>query len=217
MAMDKAERASRQAIIDTCLKMNASGLNQGTSGNLSLRHGAGLLITPSARPYESLTPRDIVYLEMDGTAHGPWPPSSEWRFHRDILAARPEANAVLHAHPPHCTTLAIMGRGIPAVHYMVAVFGGAEVRCAPYALYGTQALSDHALAALEGRNACLLAHHGMIVAGSSLDQAWWLAVELETLARQYLGCLPLGEPPVLSGEQIAEVQARLAGYGLSDG
>lgn len=211
--MDRDERAKRQQIIDICLKMNATGLNQGTSGNVSLRHEGGLLITPSGRPYESLAPEDIVRLEMDGTANGRWAPSSEWRFHRDILAARPEVQAVLHAHPVHCTALAIMERGIPPVHYMVAVFGGEDVRCAPYALFGTQELSDHALAALEGRNACLLAHHGMIVAGRDLDHAWWLAVELETLARQYLACLPLGEPPRLSSAQIAETLERIAGYG----
>ncbi|PRX38010.1 L-fuculose-phosphate aldolase [Meinhardsimonia xiamenensis] len=211
--METEERRKRQAIIDICLKMNASGLNQGTSGNVSLRHGEGLLITPSGRPYESLVPEDIVYLAMDGRAEGRWKPSSEWRFHRDILAARPEAGAVLHAHPPHCTALAIMERDIPPIHYMVAVFGGDDVRCAPYATYGTEALSAHALAALEGRNACLLAHHGMIVAGRDLDHAWWLAEELEALARQYLLCLPMGEPPRLNAEQMAEVHARIAGYG----
>ncbi|RMD91948.1 MAG: class II aldolase [Alphaproteobacteria bacterium] len=214
--MQAEEKEKRQAIIDLCVKMNASGLNQGTSGNVSLRHGGGLLITPSGRPYETLTPEDIVYLGMDGTAQGRWKPSSEWRFHRDILAAKPEAGAVLHAHPPHCTALAIMERSIPPVHYMVAVFGGEDVRCAPYALFGTQELSDHALAALEGRSGCLLAHHGMIVAGRDLEHAWWLAQELEALAGQYLRCLPMGEPPRLSAAQIDEALARIAGYGLAD-
>jgi L-fuculose-phosphate aldolase len=209
--------AKRQALIDCCLRMNASGLNQGTSGNVSLRHGEGLLITPTSLPYDRLVPEDIVYLEMDGSAHGPHKPSSEWRFHRDILAARPEANAVLHAHPTYCTTLAILGKGIPPLHYMVAVFGGADIRCAPYAIYGSEALSRHALAAMEGRKACLLAHHGMIAAGRDLDQAFWLAEELETLARQYHGCLALGgEPPLLSESQIQDVIDKIAGYGLSD-
>ncbi|MCJ7873338.1 class II aldolase/adducin family protein [Phaeobacter sp. J2-8] len=216
MLDNRNEDDKRQEIIDCCRKMNASGLNQGTSGNVSLRHGDGLLITPTSRPYDSLTPEDIVYLDMDGTPHGPWKPSSEWRFHRDILAARPEENAVLHAHPTFCTTLAIMGRDIPPLHYMVAVFGGPDIRCAPYAIYGSAELSRLALQAMEGRKACLLAHHGMIAAGSDLAQAFWLAEELETLARQYHGCLQLGEPPLLSDQQIQDVIDKISGYGLSD-
>ncbi|OSP54799.1 class II aldolase/adducin family protein [Pseudoruegeria sp. SK021] len=216
MLDNRTETDKRQAIIDCCLKMNASGLNQGTSGNISLRHGDGLLITPTSRPYDSLTPEDIVFLDMDGTAHGRWNPSSEWRFHRDILQARPDENAVLHAHPTFCTTLSIMGKPIPPLHYMVAVFGGPDIRCAPYAIYGSAALSRLALEALEGRKACLLAHHGMIAVGRDLDQAFWLADELETLARQYHGCLQLGAPPLLSAQQIQDVIDKIAGYGLSD-
>ncbi len=211
------ELAKRRAIIDTCLRMNASGLNQGTSGNVSIRHGDGLLISPASRPYDTLEPEDVVHLAMDGTSSGRWPPSSEWRFHRDILAARPDAGAVVHAHPTYCTTLAIMERGIPAIHYMIAVFGGADIRCAPYAIYGSQELSDLALEALTDRKACLLAHHGMIAVGSTIEQAYWLAWELETLARQYHGCLQLGSPPpVLSDQQIQDVIDKIAGYGLAD-
>ena len=214
--MTEDENSKRRAIIDSCLKMNATGLNQGTSGNVSIRHGDGLLISPTSRPYESLTPEDIVFVGMDGTVDGRWKPSSEWRFHRDILQSRPDANAVVHAHPTYCTTLSIMGKGIPPIHYMLAVFGGPDIRCAPYAIYGSDELSRHAVAALEGRKACLLAHHGMIASGSSIEQAFWLAEELETLARQYHGCLLLGEPPLLSGQQIQDVIDKIAGYGLSD-
>lgn len=210
------ETDKRQAVIDHCLKMNSTGLNQGTSGNISIRHEDGLLISPTSRPYDGLSPEDIVFLEMDGTAHGPWKPSSEWRFHRDILAKRPEVNAVVHAHPTFCTTLAIMGMDIPAIHYMIAIFGGTSIRCAPYAIYGSAALSDHALTALEDRKACLLAHHGMIAAGASIEQTFWLAEELETLARQYHGALQLGTPPVLSDQQVQDVIDKIAGYGLAD-
>lgn len=210
------ELEKRQAIIDHCLKMNSSGLNQGTSGNISIRHDEGLLISPTARPYEGLTPADITYLEMDGTAHGPWKPSSEWRFHRDILQSRPNTNAVIHAQPTFCTTLAIMGRGIPAIHYMVAIFGGTDIRCAPYAIYGSEELSKLAVEAMDGRNACLLGHHGMIAAGSNIEQTFWLSEELETLARQYHGCLQIGEPPLLSDQQIQDVIEKLSGYGMTD-
>jgi L-fuculose-phosphate aldolase len=140
-------------------------------------------------------------------------PSSEWRFHLDILKARPEVNAVVHAHPPYATTLAIMGREIPPVHYMIAVAGGDSIRCAPYATFGTKELSHHAVSALEDRLACLLAHHGMIAIGPSLSKAMWLAVEVETLARQYHGCLQIGTPPLLSKAEIENVRGRMAGYG----
>ena len=208
------EAKLRQALIDTALKMNASGLNHGTSGNVSVRIGAGMLITPTSRAYDTLTPDDICEVALDGVSTGPHAPSSEWRFHRDIYCARPDAMAVVHAHPDYATALAIHQRSIPAVHYMVAVFGGAPIRCAPYAIYGSQELSDHALEALEGRKGCLLAHHGTITLGDSLEQAYWLAWELETLARQHHSALLLGEPPTLSEEEIDAVIAKIGGYGM---
>jgi L-fuculose-phosphate aldolase len=210
------DREKRQSIIDACLRMNASGINQGTSGNISLRHGDGMLITPTSTPYEAMKPEHIVYMHLDGNHDPAQRPSSEWRFHRDILKARPEAQAIVHAHPPYSTMLAIMGMEIPPVHYMVAVAGGDTIRCAPYATFGTQELSEHAVRALEGRTACLLAHHGMIAVGPSLPKAMWLAVEVETLARQYHGCLQIGTPPLLPKEEIEKVRVRMAGYGHAD-
>lgn len=211
------EREKRAAIVAACLRINTVGLNQGTSGNISVRHGDGILITPSSIPYEQMVPADIVFMEMDGTPHGARKPSSEWRFHLDILRARPELNAVVHAHAPYCTTLAIMHMEIPAVHYMVAAAGGANIRCAPYATFGTQELSDHIIEALQGRKACLMAHHGMLAAEDSLDKAMWLAVEVEALARQYHGALLLGDPPLLDDAQLAEAVAQFtAGYGQAD-
>jgi len=214
--LDADELPVRQSIIDACLGMNASGLNQGTSGNISVRHGLGMLITPSALPYDRMHVDDIVWMGFDERIRGARKPSTEWRFHLDILRARPEAGAVVHAHPTACTTLAIMGRDIPPIHYMIAAAGGRDIRCAPYATFGTVELSANALAALEGRRACLLAHHGMIAVGGTLDKAMWLATEVETLARQYLGCLPFGEPPVLSDEEIERNIALFAGYGQVD-
>jgi L-fuculose-phosphate aldolase len=210
------QNKKRQAIIDACRRMNALGINQGTSGNISVRHGDGLLITPTSMPYDAMTPEQIVFMDMNGAFADGARPSSEWRFHLDILRARPEVDAVVHAHPTHCTILAIMGLEIPAIHYMIAAAGGADIRCAPYATYGTPELSAHAVTALEGRLACLLAHHGMIAIGPSLAKALWLAVEVETLARQYHGCLQIGKPPLLSSEEIERVRVKMAGYGLND-
>lgn len=203
----------RNAIIEACLEMNRSGLNQGTSGNISVRCGAGLLITPSGMSYEALRPDDIVFLDMEGQRHGYWKPSSEWRFHRDILHARAETDAVVHVHSPFATALAILGREIPAIHYMIAAAGGSTIRCAPYATFGTEALSRQALAALEGRNACLLANHGMIALGKDLKKALWLAGEVETLARQYHACLQVGEPVILSDAEISRVLEKFRSYG----
>jgi len=214
--MPTNERAKRQSIVDACRDMNRLGINQGTSGNISLRHEDGMLITPTSTPYDAMQAEDIVFMKLDDAPRAGQRPSSEWRFHRDILKARADVNAVVHAHPPFATTLAIMGLEIPPVHYMIACAGGDTIRCAPYATFGTEELSRHAVKALEGRFACLLAHHGMIAIGPSLLKAMWLAVEVETLARQYHGCLQIGTPPVLSKSEIEKVRARMAGYGHSD-
>src|SRR5690606_32243081 len=187
--------------------------NQGTSGNASARWQDGLLITPSGVDYEAMRPGDVVFLRADGSWDGPLRPSSEWCFHRDIMAARPEVGAILHAHSPYATTLACLGRAIPAFHYMVAVAGGDSIRCAPYATFGSQALSDHALAALEGRKACLLANHGMVALGEDVAAALRLAVEGETLAAQYWRCLQVGEPNLLPAAEMERVLQKFRSYG----
>ncbi|MDE2065117.1 MAG: class II aldolase/adducin family protein [Bradyrhizobium sp.] len=217
MMSNMSEQTKRQSIIDACREMNSLGINQGTSGNISLRHDGGMLITPTSVPYDVMRREQIVFMKLDSTPEAGQRPSSEWRFHRDILKARPEVNAVVHAHPPFATILAIMGREIPPLHYMIACAGGETIRCAPYATFGTAELSHHAVAALEGRSACLLAHHGMIAIGASLTKAMWLAVEVETLARQYHGCLQIGTPPLLSKAEIENVRSRMAGYGVGGG
>ncbi|EHR04770.1 class II aldolase/adducin family protein [Bradyrhizobium sp. WSM471] len=216
MSMTADELDKRQAIIGACRRMNTLGINQGTSGNISVRHVDGLLITPTSVPYDAMTPDQIVFMTMNGSHSPDQKPSSEWRFHLDILKARPDVNAVVHAHPTYCTILAIMGLEIPPVHYMIAAAGGDSIRCAPYATFGMAELSEHAVRALEGRLACLLDHHGMIAVGKSLDKAMWLAVEVETLARQYHGCLQIGEPPLLSGAEIERVRQSMSGYGMSE-
>ena len=210
-----AAREKRQSIIDACRSMNALGINQGTSGNISLRDGEGFLITPTSMPYDLMQPEDIIEMRFDHSVVDNGRPSTEWRFHLDILLARPEVNAIVHAHPIYCTTLAIIERSIPPIHYMVCAAGGDTIRCAPYATFGTQELSHNAVAALKDRKACLLAHHGMIAVGDDLRGAMWLAVEVENLAHQYVNCLQLGgEPPLLTPEEVANVARRIANYGL---
>ncbi|MBE7198557.1 MAG: class II aldolase/adducin family protein, partial [Parafilimonas terrae] len=196
--MDTDERSARESVVAAARELDAQGLNRGTSGNVSVRFRDGLLITPSGLPTQRMQAADVVPLGLDGTHPPDQKPSSEWRFHRDILAHRAEIGAVVHAHPVYCTAFAMCGREIPAVHYMIAAFGGPNVRCAPYAPYGTAELSELALAALADRNVCLLANHGMIAAGSSLEKALWLAVELETLCQQYAIALQVGAPTILS-------------------
>jgi L-fuculose-phosphate aldolase len=215
------DRALRQEIVATALAMDAQGINRGRSGNVSARlEGAGFdgfLITPSGIPYADTRPEDVVGVGLDGTAHGTRKPSSEWRFHRDIYRARADVAAIVHAHAPFATTLACHHLGIPAFHYMIAVAGGRDIGCAPYATFGTQALSDSAVAALEGRNACLLAQHGMIAVGASLAAALALAVEVETLAEMYWRARQLGEPPLLPDEEMNVVLDKFKSYGQDEG
>jgi L-fuculose-phosphate aldolase len=215
--MTGEERQLREAIIAKCRWMNASGLNQGTSGNISARYRDRMLITPSATPYEAMKPSMIASMPIageDGAWTGPLNPSTEWRFHLDIMRARPDVGAIVHTHSTYATVLAIARKSIPACHYMIAAFGGNDIRCAGYARYGTKELSELALAALEGRNGCLLANHGMIALGADLDKAMWHAVELETLARQYYLSLALKDYVILSEEEIAETARGFSSYGL---
>ena len=214
---DDGEPALRDAVVATALAMNARGLNRGKSGNVSARltnaGGEGFLVTPTGLAYEDTAPEDIVPVTFDGEARGARLPSSEWRFHRDIYRARADVHAVVHAHAPFATTLACLAHGIPAFHYMVAVAGGRDIRCAPYATFGTQELSDRALAALEGRRACLLAHHGMIAVGASLSAALALAVEVEALAEIYWRALSIGSPATLADAEMDVVLEKFRTYG----
>lgn len=204
----------RQEMVATCRKMNESGINQGTAGNLSIRIDNGFLITPSSLPYDDMQAEDIVEMGFDGTYVGRRP-SSEWRFHRDILAQREDINVVLHCHSLYATTLACHHRTIPSFHYMTGVAGGNTIRCAGYATFGTQALSDNALTALEDRLACLLGQHGQISLGKDFAAALWLAIEVETLSRMYVQALTLGEPPILPDDEMERVieQMRRMSYG----
>ncbi|MGE3830191.1 MAG: class II aldolase/adducin family protein [Parvibaculaceae bacterium] len=202
-------------MVATCRRMNESGINQGTAGNLSMRNPKGFLITPTSLPYDRMQPGNLVQMFFDGTYEGDLRPSSEWRFHRDILQKRKDIDCVLHCHSVYATTLAVHHKTIPSFHYMTAVAGGTTIRCARYATFGTQALSDAVLEALEGRLACLLGQHGQISLGKTPAAALALAVEVETLSRLYVQALTLGEPPVLSDEEMTRViqQMKNMSYG----
>ncbi|WP_018864306.1 L-fuculose-phosphate aldolase [Thioalkalivibrio sp. ARh3] len=209
------ESALRQAIIDTALETNRRGLNQGTSGNVSARLGDGMLITPSGVPYEALRPEDLVVVDAQGHWSDHQKPSSEWHFHRAILQARPELNAVVHVHSTYASVVAIQGRDIPALHYMVAAAGGNSIRCAPYATFGTEQLSRYAVDALRDRLACLLANHGMLATGPDLARALWLTEEVELLAQQYVLSLQIGGPQLLNDEEMERVLEKFRDYGPS--
>ena len=206
---------ARSKMVATCRRMNEVGINQGTAGNLSLRNSKGFLITPTSLPYDQMQPSDLVQMFFDGTFEGQHRPSSEWRIHRDILQSRNDIDCVLHCHSIYATTLAVHHKTIPSFHYMTAVAGGTTIRCARYATFGTQALSDATLEALQDRLACLLGQHGQISLGRTLASALALAIEVETLSRLYVEALTLGEPPILADEEMARViqQMKKMSYG----
>ena len=214
--MDKAELKLRESIIHACRSMNGLGINQGTSGNISARYGKLMLITTSGVPYEELKAKDLVTTPISGKGdkwNGALAPSSEWRFHLRILQDRPEVGSVVHTHSTYATTLAICNKPIPAIHYMVAAAGGPDIRVAPYATYGTEELSDLALKAMEGRTCCLLRNHGVIATGADVRRALWLAVEIETLARQYYLSLALDNAQILPDAEITRVIEKFKNYG----
>jgi len=203
----------RADLIASARALQPAGLNKGTSGNVSVRDGAGFLITPTGLPYDGLVPDDIPRMALDGTWTGKRKPSSEWRFHRDLYAARPEVWAVVHAHSPFAVSLACLRRDIPPFHYMIARFGGDTVRCADYAIFGSQALSTAAMRAMDGRKGCLLANHGLLVAGRDLTEAFALAVELEELCEQYWRACQIGAPVLLTVAEMRAVREEFRGYG----
>ena len=210
--------ALRAALIAHAQRMAPAQLNRGSAGNLSVRatHAGqgGYLITPTGMAYADLAPEDLVFMGLDGSMHGARRPSSEWRFHRDILQARGEVGSVLHCHSTHATAVACHHRDIPAFHYLIALFGGDTLRCAEYATFGTQALSDNALRAMHERNACLLANHGMLVFGRDLTHAEYLGTELELLCEQYWRACQLGQPFILDREEMAVILEKFGfGYG----
>jgi L-fuculose-phosphate aldolase len=207
----------RLALIAACRELSRRGLTHGTSGNISLRRDAQhFFVSPTGMRYDALEPDDIPLMDLSGRWFGQRRPSSEWRFHRDILQQRADVTAVVHAHSRCATALACNGRGIPAFHYMVAVAGGSEIRCAPYFTFGTKALSDAALAALDGRRACLLANHGLIALGASLDAALALAGEVENLAEHYCAALAIGEPNLIGEQEMRRVLEKFRSYGQQD-
>lgn len=203
-----------QEIISTACDFNTSGLSSGTSGNLSVRHEDGFLITPTGVAYQELVPESIVHCDLSGNVlSGELIPSSEWPFHAAIYQARAEVNAVVHVHPPYATGLACTRKPIPAFHYMIAVAGGDSIRCADYATFGSDALSENIVTALSGRTACLMANHGMVAVGVSLSSAYKLAHVVEALAQRYCISLQSGEPVLLDDEEIQTILKKFTDYG----
>jgi L-fuculose-phosphate aldolase len=213
--MSTADEAKlRTRMVEVMRAMDARGLNRGTSGNVSARFGDGMLVSPSGVPPERLTPESMVFVGADDSIpEGQLKPSSEWRMHMQILRRRPDVGGVVHCHSRHATILACAGRPIPAVHYMVGVSGGASVPVAPYATFGSEALADAVVAALDGRNAALMANHGQIAVAPSLSHALLIAEEIEEQAAVYWGCLAIGGPNLLSDDQMAEILTRFRSYG----
>lgn len=210
----ETESAQRKSLVDTMLAMVARGLNTGTAGNASVRSGEHMLITPSGVAPDQLAEHDLVCVSLDGDVlNGQLKPSSEWRMHADVYAARQDINAIVHCHSHFATALACLGRDIPAFHYMVAAAGGNSIRCTPYATFGTSELAAHALEALQSRRACLLANHGQLACGNTLRKALDLATEIETLAGQYHAALAIGTPAILDDEEMAKVLTLFSTYG----
>jgi L-fuculose-phosphate aldolase len=203
----------RNQMVVAAKRLSDLRLNRGATGNVSVRNAGSWLVTPSGVPPEELSAETMVAMSFEGQVLSAGKPSSEWRFHRDIFVARPEVGGIVHTHSRFATAMACLHREIPAFHYMIAMAGGDSIRCAPYALFGTQELSDDALRALNGRRACLLGNHGMIALGVDLTEALALAVEVEALCEQYWSALQLGQPQILSVEQMAEVIEKFKGYG----
>jgi L-fuculose-phosphate aldolase len=211
------DKQLREALIAGCRDLVRRGLALGTSGNISVRRDERyFFVSPTGMPYDALEPEDIPLMDVDGNWFGRRRPSSEWRFHRDIFRSRGEISAIVHTHSPKATSLACTGRGIPAFHYMIAVAGGPDIRCAPYYTFGTQELSDAAVAALEGRQACLLANHGVIAVGKDLPAALALAGEVESLAAQYCTALALGNVRILDETEMDRVIQKFRTYGKQD-
>ena len=208
--------ALRRAVAATCRRTNELGINEGTAGNVSARIKGGFVISPSGIPYDALRPEQVVEMDMEGGYLGDWKPSTEWRMHMDIFRTRPEAGGIIHVHANHAASLSCLRQEIPAFHYMIGVTGGPTLRCAEYATYGTPELSENMLKALEDRRACLLANHGFICFAETLDAVLALAVEIETLCKQYVIARQVGQPCILDDEEMAVVLERFKGYGKQD-
>jgi len=207
----------RASVVAGCQALAERGLTAGTSGNVSVRNGKdGFFVSPSGLDYAHMMPPDVPFVTLDGTWYGLKRPSTEWRFHRDIYKVREDAEAVVHTHSRYATALACRREGVPAFHYMVAIAGGNDIRCAPYATFGTQELSDMALQALDGRSACLLANHGVIALGSSVEKALRLAEEVENLAAQYVISLRQGAPILLDDDEMQRVLNKFQTYGSQE-
>ena len=206
----------RKEVIKYSIKLNTTNLSALRSGNISVRSiensVEGFLITPSGKKYDTLKEEDIVFVSNDGNHDANLKPSSEWRFHKDIYLKKPDAKAIVHAHSPHATGVSAHGKDIPAFHYMIALAGGDSIKCAKYATFGTQELSDNIIDALENRKACLMSNHGQVAFGQNLESAFELAEELENICHQYINTIKLGDPKILSSSEMDVILEKVKNY-----
>ena len=206
----------RKEVIEYSIKLNTTNLSPLRSGNISVRSiensVKGFLITPSGKKYDTLIDKDIVFVSSDGNHDTNLKPSSEWRFHKDIYLKKPDAKAIVHAHSPHATAVSAHGKDIPAFHYMIALAGGDSIKCAKYATFGTQELSENVIDALENRKACLMSNHGQVAFGENLESAFELAEELENICHQYINTIKLGEPKILSSSEMDVILEKIKNY-----
>ena len=206
----------RKELIEYSIKLNTSNLSPLRSGNISVRSiensVEGFLITPSGKKYDTLKEEDIVFVSSDGNHDINLKPSSEWRFHKDIYLKKTDAKAIVHAHSPHATAVSAHGKDIPAFHYMIALAGGNSIKCAKYATFGTQELSDNIIDALENRKACLMSNHGQVAFGENLESAFELAEELENICHQYINTIKLGDPKILSSSEMDVILEKVKNY-----
>ena len=206
----------RKEVIKYSIKLNTTNLSPLRSGNISVRSiensVEGFLITPSGKKYDTLKEEDIVFVSSDGNHDINLKPSSEWRFHKDIYLKKPDAKAIVHAHSPHATAVSAHGKDIPAFHYMIALAGGDSIKCANYATFGTQELSDNIIFALENRKACLMSNHGQVAFGENLESAFELAEELENICHQYINTIKLGDPKILSSSEMDVILEKVKNY-----
>ena len=210
----------RKKIIEFSLKLNATNLSPLRSGNISIRINEddedGYLITPSGKKYENLKPEDIVFMPFNKKNESfdekDKNPSSEWRFHHDIYKNKKEAKAIVHAHSPNATAVSSHGKPVPPFHYMVALAGGEDIKCANYATFGTKELSNNVIKALENRKACLMSNHGQVAFGNNIEEAFELALEIENICHQYVIALKIGDPKILSFEEMKKVLEKAKNY-----
>ena len=210
--MNIKEENLRKKIIDTCLKIEIKKLNQGKTGNVSHRWRNGILITPSGIDYDKLNYKDIVFVDINGKAVGERLPSSEWRFHLNIIKNRKEVDSIIHNHPVYGTGFSMLRKEIKSFHYLIGLFGGVNIRCTKFMMPGSESLSNEILISLKKRKACLIANHGVVTIGKNLDEAFYLAEQFEALCKQITIAKINGKPKLIDEKKMTIILKKLKNY-----